>query len=87
MRVEGVLHEAVKPRARKPIRKNLPRSVDHLTSLGVPVCAAGFPFDFLGCRHAEGRFLFQAPEDEVGAPVYTGCSRARSSSRVRSRGW
>lgn len=50
------------PRGRKPITTDLPRGVDHLTSLGVPVCRAGFPFDFLGCRHDEERFLFRAPD-------------------------
>ena len=53
---------APNPRGRKPITTDLPRGVDHLTNLGVPVCLAGFPFDFVGCRHEEKRFLFRAPD-------------------------
>ena len=50
------------PRGRKPITADLPRGLDRVTSRGVPVCRAGFPFDFLGCRHEEERFLFRAPD-------------------------
>jgi len=49
------------PRGRKPITTDLPRGVDHLTNLGVPVCRAGYPFDFLCSRSADERFLFRAP--------------------------
>lgn len=78
------------PRGRKPLTTGLPRGVHHLTSLGVPVCRAGFPFDFLGCRHEEKRFLFRAPDapmegdtgtrqgtifsTEEGQPICAGCS-------------
>jgi hypothetical protein len=72
------------PRARKPIRDDLPRGMDHITNLGVPVCAAGFPFDFLGCRHTDERFLFRAPDDEEGKPVCEGCSRAMDCLRAGS---
>lgn len=77
------------PRGRKPITTDLPRGVDHLTSLGVPVCRAGFPFEFVGCRHEEKRFLFRAPDapeegatevrqgaifsTEGGQPICAGC--------------
>jgi hypothetical protein len=80
---------APNPRGRKPITADLPRGVDHLTSLGVPVCRAGFPFDFVGCRHEEKRFLFRAPDapmegtaearqgtifsTEEGQPICSGC--------------
>jgi len=72
------------PRARKPIRDNLPRGVDHITSLGVPVCAAGIPLDFLGCRHQDERFLFRAPDDEDGTPVCAACPKAPSCLRKGS---
>lgn len=74
------------PRGRKPITTDLPRGVDHLTNLGVPVCRAGYPFDFLCSRSADERFLFRAPNlpndaagDTSGAlfdtarPVCDGC--------------
>ena len=80
---------APNPRGRKPITTDLPRGVDHLTNLGVPVCRAGFPFEFLGCRHEEKRFLFRAPDapmegttearqgtifsTEEGQPICSGC--------------
>jgi hypothetical protein len=64
------------PRSRKPIRDDLPRGIDHITTLGVPVCAEGFPFDFLGCRHDAQRFNFRAPDDEEGRPVCGTCPRA-----------
>jgi len=77
------------PRGRKPITTDLPRGLDHVTNRGVPVCRAGFPFDFLGCRHEAERFLFRAPDApadgkasrdgslfrpmEEGVPVCEGC--------------
>lgn len=66
---------AINPRGRKPITKELPRGIDHLTAHGTPVCRAEFPFDFLGCRHEEERFLFRAPDlpFQKGKPVCEGC--------------
>ncbi|MFQ5507016.1 MAG: hypothetical protein ACE5F1_19775 [Planctomycetota bacterium] len=78
------LYASPNSRARKPSHKDLPRGMDHFTSLGVPVCREGFPFDFLGCRHIDERFLFRAPDDEQGTPVCTGCSRAADCLRVGS---
>jgi len=72
------------PRARKPIRGNLPRGVDHMTSQGVPVCNAGIPLDFLGCRHQDERFLFRAPDNENGTPVCGGCPKASTCLREGS---
>lgn len=63
----------VNPRSRKPLRDALPRGVDHITATGTPVCQAGYPFDFLGCRHDTQRFLFRAPEDAEGIPVCRAC--------------
>ena len=72
------------PRARKPIVDDLPRGVDHFTNLGVPVCAAAFPFDFLGCRHDDERFLFRAPVDAEGRPVCQECRLADGCLRAGS---
>ena len=83
-RFDAQLLASPNPRARKPIRDDLPRGMDHLTNLGVPVCAAGFPFDFLGCRHTDERYLFRAPDDEEGKPVCEGCSRAMDCLRAGS---
>jgi len=63
----------INPRSRKPIRDGLPRGMDHITPTGTPVCRAGYPFDFVGCRHDTNRFLFRAPEDAQGVPVCQGC--------------
>jgi len=65
----------INPRGRKPICEELPRGMDHITPTGTPVCHAGYPFDFLGCRHDTQRFLFRAPEDAQGVPVCQGCPR------------
>lgn len=81
---EAELWATPNPRARKPIRDALPRGVDHFTNLGVPVCAAGFPFDFLGCRHTDERFLFRAPDDAEGTTVCEGCARAADCLRAGS---
>lgn len=72
------------PRGRKPMTTDLPRGIDHLTNLGVPVCRAGFPFDFIGCRHEEKRFLFQAPDapTEKEADVGPGAQGAIFSSET-----
>ena len=75
------------PRGRKPIKKDLPRGIDHISSAATPVCSLGFPFDFLGCRHASSHFLFRAPLDERGKPVCEGCPKksvcCRAASLVR----
>jgi len=63
----------INPRGRKPIRDELPRGMDHITPRGTPVCRAGYPFDFVGCRHDTQRFVFRAPEDAQGVPVCQGC--------------
>jgi len=47
--------------------------MDHITPTGTPVCRAGYPFDFVGCRHDTKRFLFRAPEDDQGIPVCQAC--------------
>jgi len=61
------------PRGKKAITQGLPAGIEEVTVAGVPVCRAGYPFDFLGCRHAEKRFLFRAPDDEQGRPVCGDC--------------
>jgi hypothetical protein len=71
--LEIVLLAPINPRARKPLRTDLPRGVDHITPTGTPVCRAGYPFDFLGCRHDTQRFLFRAPWDAQGISVCQGC--------------
>ena len=75
------LYASPNPRARQPIHKDLGRGLDHLTSLGVPVCSQGYPFGFVGCRHADERFLFRAPDDEEGHPVCAGCPAASDCLR------
>jgi len=64
----------INPRSRRPIDDDLPRGVDHITPTGTPVCQAGYPFDFLGCRHDTKRFLFRAPNDAQGVPVCQDCA-------------
>jgi hypothetical protein len=61
------------PRGKKALTQGLPAGIREVTTAGTPVCVAGFPFDFLGCRHTEERFLFRAPDDEEGRPVCAGC--------------
>jgi hypothetical protein len=61
------------PRGRKPLTKDLPRGIDRVTATGTPVCQAGIPFDFLGCRHEPRMFIFRAPRDESGKPVCLDC--------------
>jgi len=60
-------------RGRKPILEDLPRGIDRITARGTPVCRAGFPFDLLGVRTQDARFLFCAPDDEQGVAVCAGC--------------
>jgi hypothetical protein len=64
----------INPRGRRPIGNDLPRGVDHITPTGTPVCRAGYPLDFLGCRHGTKRFLFRAPNDAQGVPVCQDCA-------------
>lgn len=72
----------VNPRGRKPQTKDLPRGVEKIEPSGTPVCRAGFPFDFLGCRHPERRFLFRAPLDREGDPVCAGCAQKQDCCRA-----
>jgi hypothetical protein len=64
----------INPRSRRPIGNDLPRGVDHITPTGTPVCRAGYPLDFHGCRHDTKRFLFRAPDDAQGVPVCQDCA-------------
>lgn len=48
--------------------------MDHITPTGTPVCRAGYPLDFRGCRHDTKRFLFRAPNDAQGVPVCQDCA-------------
>jgi hypothetical protein len=64
------------PRGRKPITNELPQGIDRITPGGTPFCIAGFPFDFLGCRHDSERFLFRAPNLPDGTPACSGCDLA-----------
>mgnify|MGYP001567080682 FL=1 len=64
---------APNPRGRKPMTEELPRGIDHISSAGTPVCAQDIPFDFVGCRHTTGHFIFRAPLDKDGRPVCAGC--------------
>jgi hypothetical protein len=73
LELEVELCAPINPRSRKPIRDELPRGMDHITPTGTPVCRAGYPFDFVGCRHDTDHFLFRAPEDTQGIPVCQGC--------------
>ena len=78
----------INPRRRQPIRDELPRGIDHLTSRGVPVCEAGYPFELLGFRKATEHFLFRAPQDAEGTfacqdcELRSGCYRGQSGGRV-----
>lgn len=63
----------INPRGRRAITTNLPRGVNHVTPKGTPICIAGYPMDFVGCRHDTEHFLFRAPIDESGGPVCQGC--------------
>jgi len=64
----------INPRSRRPIGDDLPRGVDHITPTGTPVCQAGYPLDFLGCRHDTKCFLFRAPNDAQDVPVCQDCA-------------
>lgn len=68
-----VLMTPINPRGRNKQTKDLPRGVEHIEPAGIPVCRQGFPFDFVGVRHEEERFIFRAPDDANGVPVCTDC--------------
>ena len=69
------------PRGRKALRDDLPRGIDHVTPTGTPICLAGYPFDFQGCRWDTERFLFRAPTEPDGTPVCQACSRREACCR------
>lgn len=72
-RWEIELMTPINPRRRKAQKKDLGRGLEQITAMGTPVCRQGFPFDFVGCRHADERFIFRAPNDATGTPVCTDC--------------
>ena len=63
----------INPRRRGAITKDLPRGIDHLTPIGIPVCRQGYSLEFLTCRHDTRKFVFQAPSGEDGTPVCWQC--------------
>lgn len=72
-RWEIELMTPINPRRRKAQKKDLARGLEEITATGTPVCRQGFPFDFVGCRHEDKRFIFRAPNDATGTPVCTDC--------------
>ena len=62
------------PRGRKALTRELPRGIAKVTPTGTPVCLAGLPMDFLGCRHDTQHFLFTAPDQDDGSPACQGCA-------------
>ena len=72
-RWEIELMTPINPRRRKAQKKDLARGLEQITAMGTPVCRQGFPFDFVGCRHEDARFIFRAPNDATGTPVCTDC--------------
>jgi hypothetical protein len=75
----------INPRRRGPIRGDLPRGIDHLTSRGTPVCQAGYPFELLGFRQSTERFIFTAPTVQ-GESVCSGCALRDGCYRGESGG-
>lgn len=71
----------INPRRRRPITKDLPRGIDHLTPRGTPVCQAGYPLEFVSCRHQDEKFLFQAPNEADGVPVCQACRHRATCCR------
>lgn len=76
----------INPRRRGAMRTGLPRGIDHLTPRGVPVCAAGYPFELLGFRQSTERFIFRAPEDSSGVSVCQGCAHREGCYRGQTGG-
>lgn len=60
-------------RGRKVLKQDLPRGIDRIEPNGTPVCKAGIPLDFVGCRHTTEHFLFRAPLTADGKPMCAGC--------------
>ncbi len=75
------------PRGRKALTKDLPRGIEKVTPTGTPVCLAGLPMDFLGCRHTTGHFLFVAPDSgaDDGRPACEGCPLKAQCCRPGTR--
>ena len=44
----------INPRRRGPITKDLPRGIDHLTPIGIPIGRQGYPLECLTYRHDTG---------------------------------
>ncbi|MGB3479685.1 MAG: hypothetical protein WBB67_11045 [bacterium] len=63
----------INPRRRGPITQDLPRGIDYITPIGIPVCRQGYPFEFLSCRHDTQKFIFEAAYGEDGVPVCWQC--------------
>jgi len=73
----------INPRARQPIRDDLPRGMDHITPRARRL-PSRLPVDFVGCRHDTNRFLFRAPEDTQGVPVCQACPLRPSATAART---
>jgi len=50
--------------------------IDRFTPIGVPVCDAGHRFDMRGRDITNERYIWTAPDDEVGKSVCEGCPSA-----------
>lgn len=67
------LKASFNPRRCKPITDELPRGIHKITPYGVPVCLAGYEFDYKGCRYEREKFIYEAPHHNDGTSVCLGC--------------
>ena len=81
------LKASFNPRRTKPITEHLPRGIEKITPYGVPVCSAGYEFDYKGCRYANETFVYQAPCHKDGACVCLECpERLQCCNRTNQSG-
>jgi hypothetical protein len=81
------LKASLNPRRCKPIMENLPRGIDRITPYGVPICSAGYEFDYKGVRNKDKKFIYQAPLHEDGSSVCASCTqRADCCNRCTQSG-
>jgi len=81
------LKASFNPRRSKPITEDLPRGIEKITPYGVPICVAGYEFDYKGCRYNAEKFIFEAPRYEEDTSVCINCpERAHCCNRSTQSG-
>jgi len=80
------LKASLNPRRKKEVTKGLPRGIDKITPYGNPICLEGHVMDYKGVRYEAEKFIYEAPQNELGQSVCAGCPQRSQCCNAQTKG-